>query len=167
MRFNIFSTPIWIEDIDSSKLELITEEYGRRWLSDTLSSYGSNNNKMTEKGMRYLKEQIINCLQDFKIFDCTIPSVWRNVYNNNDFQETHMHPNSSFSFVIYEKLQEPHTVFFHPSRMMIFSTKVDKYVDSIFFPQVKQNQMIIFPSYLEHMVKKTNNAITISGNIDV
>jgi hypothetical protein len=50
---------------------------------------------------------------------------------------------------------------------MIYATKVNKHIDCIFFPQVKQNQMIIFPSYLEHMVKKTNPAITISGNIDV
>jgi hypothetical protein len=153
MKYNIFPTPIWVEDIDSSKLELTTEEYKKAWLSGTLSSYLSNNNKMTQKGAKYLKEQIINCLQDFKIYDCKIINVWRNIYDN-DFQERHTHPNSSFSFTIYEKLEKPQTV-------------LDPYIDCIFFPQVKQNQMILFPSYLEHMVKKAKNSITISGNIGI
>tara|TARA_R100001591_G_scaffold233_1_gene458 strand:+ start:3383 stop:3883 length:501 start_codon:yes stop_codon:yes gene_type:complete len=166
MKYNIFPTPIWVEDIDSSKLELTTEEYKKSWLSGTLSSYLSNNNKMTQKGAKYLKEQIINCLQDFKIYDCKIINVWRNIYNN-DFQERHTHPNSSFSFTIYEKLEKPQTVFFHPSHDMIYATKVDPYIDCIFFPQVKQNQIILFPSYLEHMVKKAKNSVTISGNIGI
>ena len=80
MKYNIFPTPVWIEDIDSSKLELTTEEYKKTWLSDTLSSHSSNNNKMTEKGVKYLKEQIINCLQDFKIYDCKIINVWRQYF---------------------------------------------------------------------------------------
>ena len=34
-----------------------------------------------------------------------------------------------------------------------------------FHPECRSNQIIIFPSCLEHMVKKHSNSTTISGNI--
>ena len=34
-----------------------------------------------------------------------------------------------------------------------------------FMPQCRQNQIILFPSYLGHYVKKTSDAITIAGNL--
>ena len=44
--------------------------------------------------------------------------------------------------------------------------KPEDIVDLQFRPSCREGQIIVFPSFLEHMVKKTSNAITISGNID-
>ena len=34
-------------------------------------------------------------------------------------------------------------------------------------PDVNQSQIVIFPSFLEHMVAKINDSITIAGNINI
>jgi len=168
MYQSVFSTPIWIKDVDPKKLNLVSKNFKKTWLSDTLSSFSQNkdDNLVDSVGGQYLKNKIIECLKDFNINDCAVTQIWRNIYKN-DFQERHMHANSCFSFTIYEKLKKPQTIFYHPAHDMIYATGVEKYISHYLTPEVKQNQMIIFPSYLEHMVKKTNNAITISGNIDV
>ena len=36
-----------------------------------------------------------------------------------------------------------------------------------FTPQLKTGQIIIFPSYVEHMVNKNSDQVTISGNLDL
>ena len=37
----------------------------------------------------------------------------------------------------------------------------------IFEPKCRKNQMILFPSFIEHMVKNNKNNATISGNINI
>jgi hypothetical protein len=34
-----------------------------------------------------------------------------------------------------------------------------------FTPEVNQSNIVIFPSFLEHMVAKINDSVTIAGNI--
>jgi hypothetical protein len=36
-----------------------------------------------------------------------------------------------------------------------------------FQPQCRENQIIVFPAFLEHYVKKTSNAETIAGNMTI
>jgi hypothetical protein len=43
-----------------------------------------------------------------------------------------------------------------------------KYFKTQFSPKLRENQIIIFPSFLEHMVKKTTEeGSTIAGNISI
>jgi hypothetical protein len=92
-------------------------------------------------------------------------------YINNDFQEKHIHTNSDFSFVIYKEVEESKTLFFSPNNYLINSfyenKYLNKYFNTTFIPKLKKDQIIIFPSYLEHMVKKCSNSITIAGNINI
>ena len=37
--------------------------------------------------------------------------------------------------------------------------------DGMFIPRCKKDQIIVFPSFLEHMVLKSTDQITISGNL--
>ena len=36
-----------------------------------------------------------------------------------------------------------------------------------FEPECRENQIVIFPSHLEHYVKKHDNSVTISGNLEI
>ena len=84
---------------------------------------------------------------------------------NNDFQEPHVHSTSQFSFIIYEEVDIPHTIFFNPAKYLIEATNCT-FVPREFKPQVRKGQIIVFPSYLEHMVNKNSDQVTISGNIN-
>ena len=93
------------------------------------------------------------------------------IMKNNDFQEKHIHTYSDFSFIIYKKIEESKTVFIAPHSYITESFYAKKflkqYFQTDFQPKCRENQIVIFPSFLEHMVKKTSNALTISGNISV
>jgi len=165
MLHQIFPTPLWVKNVNTKKLKLISTNFKKNWLSDTLSSYGGDN-QISRTGYEYLKSKILDCLKDINIKDCKITDIWRNIYDN-DFQEKHMHSNSNFSFTIYEKLQKPQTVFIHPAHDLIYATNVNNFLKHYYIPDVKENEMVLFPSYLSHMVKRSHNSITISGNIDI
>lgn len=163
---NIFETPMWVVDCNPAKIELTSKNFKNHWLSGTPSSFSEDpeDNKMTERGRSYLKQKILNCLEDLSIFDCEIKQIWRNIYNN-DFQERHVHVNSHFSFTIYEELKEPQTIFYHPAHDLIYATGVESKICPYYSPEVKKHQMVLFPSYLEHLVKKSVGSMTISGNV--
>ena len=165
---SIFSTPVWIKNIEPEKLNLKSTNFKHHFLSDTLSSYSydDNDNQMTVTGKEYLENIILDCLKDFKIIKCRVVQIWRNIYDD-DFQERHHHANSHFSFTIYEKLSKPQTMFYHPAHDMINATGINNIIYPYCFPEVKQNQMILFPSYLDHMVLRSKNSIPISGNIKI
>ena len=165
---SIFSTPIWIKDIDPKKVNLTSTNFKSNFLSGTLSSYSfdNTNNKITVAGKEYLESVILDCLKDFKIDKCNLIQIWRNIYND-DFQEKHNHTNSHFSFTIYEKLLKPQTMFYHPAHDMIHAARLNNIIYPYCFPEVKQNQIILFPSYLDHMVVRSKDSMTISGNIEI
>ena len=50
--------------------------------------------------------------------------------------------------------------FYHESNL-----KSKYFGPQYFTPDCRTNQFIIFPSHIEHFVKKTKNAITIAGNM--
>jgi len=163
---NIFGVPFWIKDIEPEKLGLVSKNFKRNWFSKTPSSFSEDptNNTMSKEGVEYLKDKLIKCLNDVGVEEIKKIQIWRNIYKN-DFQELHMHVNSQFSFTIYEKISKPQTIFYNPAHDMMYATNVDKYLKTVYEPEVKEKQMVVFPSYLQHMVRKTDEAITISGNI--
>tara|TARA_R100001086_G_scaffold145788_1_gene77095 strand:+ start:18 stop:572 length:555 start_codon:yes stop_codon:yes gene_type:complete len=175
MKLDLFSVPIFIEDIDSSKINIKNENFKKTWNSETISSFNFTNT-IQDKSAEYLLQIICNSLAPFfsKSFKIKILNIWENRYEVNDFQEKHMHPQSHFSFVIYKKVQEGKTIFFNPAINLIESYYPAPYFfeSTNFFqleymPKCKTNKIVIFPSFLEHMVQKINNSITISGNITI
>jgi hypothetical protein len=87
---------------------------------------------------------------------------------NNDFQEPHIHVGSQFSFIIYEEVVTPHTIFYNPAKYLIAAAfgHGQGCVLEQFSPQVKAGQIIIFPSFVEHMVNRNSDQVTISGNVN-
>lgn len=172
MQINLFSIPIFVDNIDASKINFDNLEYKNNFQSAVKSSYDTNS-QINKESMKYLVEIIGKNIFEFikKGFKLEIDNIWQNFYDNNDFQEKHIHVRSDFSFIIYKKIKESTTVFVAPHSYItesFYSGKfLEQYFETFFQPKCRENQIIIFPSFLEHMVKTTSNALTISGNIQV
>jgi hypothetical protein len=171
MKLELFSVPMFIGNIDLKKIKL-TAEMGQAFLSETPSSYDNKNTLDRESG-KYLISIVVELLQEkYQHFTVNLKSIWRNKYLNNDFQEPHVHTNSTFSFIIYEEVNTPYTIFYNPAKYLIEATQGKDVAVAIdgwckhFKPQVKKGQIIVFPSYIEHMVNRNSEQVTISGNID-
>jgi hypothetical protein len=173
MKLDIFSIPVFIDNIDSSKINISFDKLNKKWASETSTSFGIEN-RISEKSIIYLLSNIAENLKDFFIdtpFKVELIEIWENIYKENDFQENHIHLKSDFSFVIYKEVKESKTLFFSPDHFLIDSFYQDNflknYFKTTFFPKLTKNQIIIFPSFLEHMVKKNTESITIAGNLKI
>tara|TARA_R100001015_G_C4599056_1_gene154127 strand:+ start:635 stop:1177 length:543 start_codon:yes stop_codon:yes gene_type:complete len=174
MKLDLFSIPIYVGNIDLDKIKLKKIKVKRQWLSGTESSHDCHN-EITEECSRYILNTIVELLNyDIQVpYELALSSIWQNNYINNDYQERHAHPGSDFSFIIYKKVKQSHTVFFNPAMQLIESyyRKVHLVktvlIDSLFKVECREGQIVVFPSFLEHMVLKNNNSITISGNVNI
>ena len=174
MRLDLFSIPIFIDNIDSSKINLTNKNFEKTWKSQTTSSFNFKNT-LDEESAKYLLKVVVQSLS--KHFYTTerinLLNVWENKYFENDFQEKHKHPHSHFSFIIYKDVEEGKTIFFNPAIDLIESYypshvfNQTNFFQLEFLPKCRNNQIVIFPSFLEHMVQKVNNSVTISGNLKI
>ena len=169
MKIDLFSVPIYITNIDLEKLKLSPKEISKTWLSETPSSLNSQHMVEAESLEYILREisSLLNLTVDCKI---KLKKIWENHYKKGDFQESHVHAGSHFSFIIYKKITESKTVFLNPAANLIESYYINspyKPIQDIFEPKCRQGQMIVFPSFLTHMVKKTNDCETIAGNVSL
>jgi len=167
MRYDIFSTPIFIDTIDLDKIDIGNPPTEKIWLSQTPSTLGQDHT-VSEETVNYLAEVISNNLVANLIGDNPrFGEIWRNKYQEHDWQDIHIHPHSSWSFVIYETVDSSKTVFMSPIFKDIqnhLGTNLSDFPLD-FRPQLKKGDIIIFPSYLEHFVMAGNVGSTISGNI--
>jgi hypothetical protein len=163
MKLDLFPVTVFIGNVDLKKIKL-KSEINTAFLSNTPTSIDSKN-ELDPESAKYILNVIGNLMHEqYKHFKLDLLSIWRNKYQNNDFQEPHIHCNSKFSFIIYEKVNKVNTVFFNPAKYLIDCIGAD-YVYRNFTPQLKTGQIIIFPSYVEHMVNKNSDQVTISGNL--
>ena len=174
MKLNLFSTPVYIGNIDVDKIVIENKGFKKNWYSETESSY-SYQNVIDQKSGEYILE-VVNSLiggdlpphKTYKLLN-----IWENKYGNGDFQERHVHPQSHFSFIIYKKVINSNTIFYNPSLNLIdayYDFKLLKHLNSFdqtIKPECRSGQIIIFPSFIEHMVVKNNDSITIAGNINI
>lgn len=175
MMINLFEIPIFIDEIDLKKIKLIKRPLEKTWISKTKSSYTSNvdenvENVIEKDSLIYLLQKIVKLLEE-KVqhkFEISLINIWENIYSDNDYQEPHIHTKTDFSFIIYKRVEEDggKTLFFNPSRNFIDPFfNISHLFDKTYKPKCKEGQLILFPSFLEHMVLKTSNQHTISGNI--
>ena len=108
-------------------------------------------------------------------------SFWYNIYHEEQFQERHNHINTAiarnlWSGVYYNKNATP-TKFYNPSllhRVTKFpkseETILDDCYHDFFFPSVKDGDVLLFPSTLDHEAQPTNSKsmrLTFSFNINI
>lgn len=166
---DLFSIPVFIGDIDSQKINLNNKRFKKTWLSQMPSTYEqSNKEKQTLENGEYLLKTIGNLLKE-KIkhpFQLSLTNIWENSYVQDDYQEPHIHEDCDFSFIVYKKGEEGRTVFFNPIKnYLMFYKNIAHMFDGMFIPKCKKDQIIVFPSFLEHMVLKSTDHTTISGNL--
>ena len=168
MKLELFSTPFFMGNVDLKKIKL-DAEIGEAFLSKTPSSVGEKNILDPESG-EYIISSIVELLEEkYQYFTITLLGLWRNKYFDNHFQEPHVHLSSKFSFIIYEEVGETiHTIFYNPAKYLIDATLGERQncVLDEFIPQARKGQIIVFPSYVEHMVNRNSDQVTISGNLD-
>tara|TARA_R100001460_G_scaffold73310_3_gene114223 strand:- start:239 stop:772 length:534 start_codon:yes stop_codon:yes gene_type:complete len=169
---DLFSTPIFIGNIDSSKIKLKSSSTSETFVSELQTTFNVDT-KISEESVKYLLDTVVKLLNEklTQEFEVSLQNIWENKYKNNDFQDVHIHPGAHLSFIIYKKIKSSNTVFFHPSKNLLGCfyddcwKKTKLFGPQHFEVQCRENQMVVFPSFLEHMVKKTSDAVTIAGNL--
>ena len=179
MIINLFEIPIFVGKIHLKNIKLKKSKFSKTWLSKTRSTFKhtfeqieQNNieNVIEKESLIYLLKTLVELFEE-KInepFEIYLDNIWENKYSNGDYQEPHIHTKSDFSFIIYKEVEKDggKTLFFNPSRNFI-----DPYFNIThlflknYMPSCKKGEIVLFPSFLEHMVLKTSNQHTISGNI--
>jgi len=130
-----------------------------------------------------LTSQYIDCMCDVfdKDFDVSINKIWYNVYTDGEYQEVHDHLGSLFEpshfsfihFLCFDNENHNPPEFRDPlSQLRTTSLELERNnCGEVYVPDVKEGDLIMFPSYLQHCVppgKKTEYPrITISFNVKV
>ena len=106
-----------------------------------------------------------------------IVNMWANINKHQEFNTTHLHPDSDWSFVYYVKgpKNSGNLVFCDPRVRRVMNVHDDILKDysnesqhSTFRISPLDGRLVIFPSYLEHYVEPNpthESRISISGNI--
>lgn len=181
---------IWKSKINFDKknelIESLTESYKEnpnsltsKWNCLVHSSFeNQENGKIPEELLDIIREKIREFLEDcpdeLKIRGTYILNdIWYNIYDKHHFQEPHDHGESLFSGCYYLKLNKNvhyQTTFYNPNFNLDYS-KLEENPYFCFTPECKEDDIIIFPSYLKHGTKgvKKNCSnefrITVSFNV--
>jgi hypothetical protein len=166
---NLFSNLIAVKNIDILKLNVVGKNFKKTFGSDIKTTL-KGNTLFNKNSINYLNIELRSMLEYLlkpycKTFVFNVCDIWLNKYSKNDYQESHVHP-SDFSFIIYYKIDKSYTVFNNPVKNLL-EMRDSKIFNKEYKPKLKQGDLIIFPSYLEHWVKPNSNNITIAGNIKI
>ena len=166
MIVNLFSVPVLIGNINLDKIKINNEKFENKWASSTKTSHGFKNTIDTES-QKYMGQKFASLLETLlkEKFNLKLMNIWENIYEKDSFQEPHTHGASDFSFIVYKKINESQTVFFHPGKNAIQCLNTLPYFQTDQRLPLREGQFVIFPSFLEHMVLRSNNQSTISGNL--
>ena len=180
---SIFPTPIYFTKLNRKfkKQEIKIFELYRKKIIQNIGNKTSINNYILElKELKELKKDINLIIQDYfnKVIDTSnkiIPYItqsWLNYTEEKDFHHDHEHPNSLVSGVFYidadinnDKIifnsKKYNVIELNPREFNLYNSK------SWFFP-VESNQLILFPSSLNHHVeqkKGTNTRLSLAFNV--
>lgn len=170
---NVLVSPI-VED--STKM-LIPED----WTTHKVKTSFSINSKIIEEHQSLLEYHYIECMRKVfdKEFDVSFNNMWYNVYTDGEYQEVHDHLGTLFQpshfsfihFLCYDGDNHKPPEFRDPlSQLRTTSLELESNrCGEVYVPDVKEGDLLMFPSYLQHYVppgKKTDYPrITIAFNI--
>jgi len=158
------------------------------WLTDNIKTSFDNNNLNIELFgndsivHQYYQKYISHFID--KPTDFVVEDIWFNYYSNGEYQEKHHHQNHKklsvvpqFSCIHYLKYDpEVHqpVIFEDPLELVRTSSlEMDSnYYSGKYIPEIREGSLLMFPSYLEHYVQKSdptpeNPRISIAFNIIV
>ena len=166
---NIFPNLIATKNLDLNKFKFVGKNYKKTFESKIKTTL-KGNTLFNKNSINYLNIELTETLSYLlknycKNFVFNVSDIWINKYEKKDYQGSHIHP-SDFSFIIYYKTNKSHTVFNSPVKNLLESID-SKIFSKDYETNLKQGDMIVFPSYLEHWVRPNSGNTTIAGNIKI
>lgn len=147
--------------IDDNKYETLQEEVGV--FSNRITKLDWNSGKdLTRDWAKFcypiLQEELTKIINQIGYVECHIEDLWFQQYYHNDTHGWHTHGHN-FTVVYYLELdkESPKTELIDPADQ-----------DKIITPEIKEGDILIFPSYVIHRAPVLNNKIRktiISANI--
>jgi len=166
---NLFPNLIATKNLDLSNFKIVGKKF-KKTFESKLKTTLEGDTLFDKTSINYLNIQLTETLSYLlkpycKNFVFNVSDIWINRYDKKDYQGSHVHP-SDFSFIIYYKTDKSHTVFNSPVKSLLESVD-SKIFNKDYEPNLKQGDMIVFPSYLEHWVRPNSGNTTIAGNIKI
>ena len=167
----IFGIPIFEDKVDLDIFQIPdepAEDLQPTWDSQLQTTFNTKL-ELPQPVWEHLGEIIGNNLGPVGLMGLEphIGHVWRNRYRETDYQDPHIHPNSQWSFIVYETVENSRTSFFNPS-MGLIQNQLGNCSGAFpldYKPQLKKGDIIIFPSFLMHSVNSGQVGTTVSGNV--
>ena len=169
MKKELFGIPIFEDEVDLEKIVLPDAELENTWDSGTPTTFGTQKvDDVPQETWKYLSEVVERNLYYGECMGANprFGHIWKNVYGKHDYQDVHIHPNCQWSVVIYVYTYSK-TSFLNPS-MKDIQNQIGNQVVQFpldYKPNLGPGSIIIFPSFLMHMVNNGVGGTTISGNI--
>ena len=169
MKKELFGIPIFEDEVDLEKIVLPDAELENTWDSGTPTTFGTQKvDDVPQETWKYLSEVVERNLYYGECMGANprFGHIWKNVYGKHDYQDVHIHPNCQWSFVIYVDTYSK-TSFLNPS-MKDIQNQIGNQVVQFpldYKPNLGPGSIIIFPSFLFHMVNSGVEGTTLSGNI--
>jgi hypothetical protein len=169
MKVELFPIPVFFDQVDLTRIKMTDTAYEPTFFSDVKSNY-LHQPQLEPTSYDYLAEVIERNLKETgQYIDPQITAIWRNIYNETNMQEVHIHADAQWSFIIYETVEHSRTVFLNPAWKMI-EVQMGYFAPAFppnWRPKVGPGTMILFPSFLEHYVLAGNTGTTIAGNVNL
>ena len=169
MKKELFGIPIFEDEVDLEKIVLPDADLENTWDSGTPTTFGTQKvDDVPQETWKYLSEVGERNLYYGECMGANprFGHIWKNVYSKHDYQDVHIHPNCQWSFVIYVDTYSK-TSFLNPS-MKDIQNQIGNQVIQFpldYKPDLGPGSIIIFPSFLMHMVNTGEGGTTISGNL--
>lgn len=175
----IFPTPVYYEEevvskeyndfiVDNCyKIKKVATSGGKGWFTNLYNTAGTHNT-IYDKNFNELNEKILYHIHEFAKVNGSksnykLDDGWINIYQKSDYQEFHYHTSSVFSVVYYAKIPENggSLVLNSPKGPDMFPLKdvstSNEFNHTWFKIQPKERSLIIFRSFVEHMVEPGKN----------
>tara|TARA_B100000161_G_scaffold59623_1_gene39537 strand:- start:335 stop:889 length:555 start_codon:yes stop_codon:yes gene_type:complete len=178
MKIEAFSTPIYvIHNDDNVEIKSIVKEYYKKyrlksstpdkWNCQLFTTFGTTNfptdclQKLTNTFNQFQ-------IESQKFGNMRFTELWLNCYKKMNWQERHTHSPGQWSgvyYAIFDPKEHSPTLFYHPNENLLASNGIVS--QATLYPKVKEGDMVIFPSWLEHAApvnKSSKLRATISFN---
>lgn len=172
---SLFPTPVYVNDFNRD-LTSKEKSYIKNLKKDIITNKGNTNTKnvyiLNEPALLNLNKDINFFIKDY--FDTVIETTdkifpyitqsWLNYTEQNGFHHLHNHPNSYVSGVLYLDVKKNDSITFYKNdNYDFFSLNRDRYNAFNCFSwtvPIKNNQILLFPSYLKHAVLNKDSSGT-------
>lgn len=147
------------------KIKTNTKSGGKNWVSkntyNTLGTFDLKNKKEFKNLNQWVTDQVSIYSKELNyVSNFVLDEAWFNIYNKNDFQEYHTHPNHSLSAVYFlcSPEKDSANIFFESPINIDSQEPVSSPMHPLTFKRInyypKAGRLIIFRSNLRHCVEK-------------